>query len=81
MWTGEQAKTNSFTITFWWESEGDNRDRQLGNPVSVWIGKNAKVLDKRRASEVIKELVHQFPHLKEAEARHTQLQHAKWRAP
>jgi len=79
MLTGDRVKTNSFTVDYWWESENENRDRQLGNPVAVWVNQNAKVLDKKRATEVIKLVMEQFPYLMEVEARHSQLQSAKAR--
>lgn len=79
MWTGDRAKTMNYTVEYWWESASPDRDRQLGNPVASWVGQNAKVLDKKRAGEVIKLIVEQFPYLMEVEARHAQLQHAKWK--
>ena len=78
MLAGDRTKTNNFTIDWWWESETEGRDRQLGNPVATWIGQNARVLDKKRSTEVVKLIVEQFPYLQEVEARHSQLQHAKW---
>lgn len=79
MMTGDRAKTSNFTIDYWWESENPGRDMQLGNPVGTWVGKNARVLDKKPSVEVIKLLAEQFPYLVEIEARHVQLQHARWR--
>ena len=78
MQTGDRVKTNSYTIDYWWESETEGRDRQLGNPVATWVNQNAKVLDKKRSTEVVKLVVEQFPYLMEVEARHSQLQHARW---
>lgn len=78
MQTGDRVKTNSYTIDYWWESETEGRDRQLGNPVATWGNQNAKVLDKKRSTEVVKLIVEQFPYLMEVEARHSQLQHARW---
>lgn len=78
MQTGDRVKTNSYTIDYWWESETEGRDRQLGNPVATWVNQNAKVLDKKRSTEVVKLIVEQFPYLMEVEARHSQLQHARW---
>lgn len=78
MQTGDRVKTNSFTIDYWWESETEGRDRQLGNPVATWINQNARVLDKKRSTEVVKLIVEQFPYLMAVEARHSQLQHARW---
>lgn len=79
MMTGDRAKTNNFVIDYWWESENASRDMQLGKPVATWVGQNAKVLDKKPSTEVVKLLVEQFPYLMEIEARHFQLQHARWR--
>jgi len=77
MQSGDTTKTNVYTVHYWWDSEGHNRDRALGNPVGTWIGKNAKVLDKKDATEVVKLIKEQFPYLKEIEARHSQLMHAR----
>jgi hypothetical protein len=79
MLAGDRTKTNSFTIDWWWESETEGRDRQLGNPVATWIGQNARVLDKKRSPEVVKLIVEQFPYLVEVEARHCQFQCARWK--
>ena len=79
MLAGDQTKTHSYTISWWWESETEGRDRQLGNPVASWIGQNTRVLDKKRSPEVVKLIVEQFPYLMEVEARHAQQQHAKWK--
>lgn len=79
MLAGDRTKTNNFTIDYWWEAENPNRDRQLGNPVATWVGKNAKVLDKKQSVEVVKLLVEQFPYLQELEVRHAQFQAARWK--
>lgn len=79
MMTGDRAKTNNFTIDYWWETENPSRDMQLGKPVATWVGQNAKVLDRKRSGEVMKLLIEQFPYLMEIEVRHVQLQHARWR--
>jgi hypothetical protein len=50
---------------------------QIGGRVGTWIGQNAKVLDKKRATEVVKLLAEQFPDISIFEARHVQLQHAR----
>lgn len=78
MLAGDRVKTINFTIDYWWEAENANRDRQLGNPVATWVGQNARVLDKKRSPEVVQLVVEQFPYLVEVEARHSQLQHARW---
>lgn len=80
MLAGDRTKTTNFTIDYWWEADNPTRDCQLGNPVATWVGQNARVLDKKRAPEVIRLLTEQFPYLKEIEARHAQLQSARWRA-
>lgn len=77
MLTGDTSKTASYKIDYWWPSAGP-RDMQLGGAVGTWIGRNAKVLDKQRSSEVVKLISEQFPHLELVEARHSQLQHARW---
>jgi len=77
MQSGDTVKTNNFTIHYWWESEGHNRDRALGNPVATWVGKNSKVLDKKESTEVLKLIHEQFPYLKGLEVRHAQLMHAR----
>lgn len=80
MLTGDRAKTTNYVVDYWFETENPSRDRQLGNPVGAWIGQNARALDKKRSDEVVKLIAEQFPYLKEIEARHAQLQHARWRA-
>jgi hypothetical protein len=77
MQSGDTVRTNVYTIHFWWDSEGNHRDKFLGNPVATWVGKNAKVLDKKESVEVVKLIHEQFPYLKEIEARHAQLMHAR----
>lgn len=77
MQSGETVKTSAYTIHYWWESEGGNRDRALGNPVAVWVTKNQRVLDKKESTEVVKLIKEQFPYLLEIEARHMQLMHAR----
>lgn len=77
MLTGDTAKTTSFKIEYWWPTEGA-RDMQFGGKVGTWIGQNAKALDKKRAGEVVKLIQEQFPYLEIIEARHAQLQHARW---
>lgn len=79
MLTGDRAKTTNYTIDYWWETENPTRDMHLGNPVGAWVGQNARGLDKKRSSDVLKLLVEQFPYLMEIEVRHAQLQHARWR--
>lgn len=77
MLIGDTAKTTSYKIDYWWPSEGV-RDMKVGGAVGTWIGQNAKVLDKKRASEVVQLVREQFPHLDIIEARHAQLQNARW---
>ena len=79
MLAGDRAKTTNYTIDYWWNAENASRDLQLGNPVASWIGQNGRALDKKRAPEVVQLLVEQFPYLEEVEARHVQMQHARWR--
>jgi hypothetical protein len=79
MMAGDRVKTVNWTIDYWWQSDSAPRDLQLGNPVATWINQNGRVLDKKRGPEVIKLLTEQFPYLLEVEARHFQLQHARWR--
>lgn len=79
MQTGDRVKTNNYTIDYWFETVSPSRDRQLGNPVASWVGQNSKVLDKKRSDEVVKLIAEEFPYLQEIEARHVQLQHAKWK--
>lgn len=79
MLAGDRVKTVNWTIDYWWQSESATRDLQLGNPVATWINQNGRVLDKKRGMEVIKLLTEQFPYLLEVEARHFQLQNARWR--
>ena len=78
MLAGDRSKTNNYTIDYWWMAETHGRDLAMGNPVATWIGQNSRVLDKKRATEVIQLLAEQFPYLQAVEARHTQLQSARW---
>lgn len=80
MLAGDHTKTTVYKFIYWWESEGDLKDMKLGGVVSAWIHQNEKVLNKKRATEVLKLLVEQFPWLKECEAQHTQLRWARWAA-
>lgn len=74
---GDRVKTMNYTLEFWWESETENRDRTLGNSVAAWIVQNQRVLDKKRAIDVVKLLKEQFPFLVQVTARHAQLQSAR----
>lgn len=78
MLAGDTSKTTSYKIDYWWLSDGHNRDMHTGGKVGTWIGQNAKVLDKKRATEVVQLVREQFPDLEIIEARHAQLQHARW---
>lgn len=75
--SGDTGKTNSYKIDYWWPCEGV-RDMKLSGQVASWINQNAKALDKRRAPEVVKLIQEQFPYLDVIEARHSQLQYARW---
>lgn len=77
MQAGDKIKTMNYTLTFWWDSEGENRDLKLGGAVGTWIAQNQKVLDKKRSGEVVKLLHEQFPYLQAVEAQHVQLQWAR----
>ena len=77
MLAGDSTKTTSYKIDYWWPTEGTNRDMQIGGRVGTWIGQNSKVLDKKRATEVVQLLAEQFPDISIFEARHVQLQHAR----
>jgi hypothetical protein len=79
MLSGDITKTSNYTISYWWEASSDSHDRKLGGDVGLWIGKNSRALDKQRAGDVLKTLAEQFPYLTEAEAKHVQLQSARWR--
>lgn len=78
MLAGDKIKTTTYTFEVWWESEGTNRDNMLGGQVNTWIAQNEKVLNKRRATEVVKLIAEQFPWLKQIDAQHVQLQWGRW---
>jgi hypothetical protein len=80
MQAGERVRTNAFVLDYWWPSEGHVRDLTIGNTVAAWIAKNGKVLDKKRSDEALKLIREQFPELTAIEARHSQLQAARWQA-
>lgn len=77
MLAGDTTKTTSYRIDYWWPTEGA-RDMKVGGAVGTWIAQNSKVLDKKRACEVVKLIQEQFPYLELIEARHSQLHHARW---
>lgn len=77
MLAGDTAKTISYKIEYWWPTEG-GKDMAVAGRVGTWIGLNSKVLDKKRATEVVKLIQEQFPNLEIIEARHAQLNHARW---
>jgi hypothetical protein len=77
MLSGDKSKTMNYAVEYWWDSETENRDRTLGNSVASWIGQNQRVLDKKRAVDVVKLLKEQFPFLVQVTARHAQLQSAR----
>jgi len=74
---GDRVKTLSYTFEFWWPSQGDNYDMKYGGRVGAWIAQNTKVLDKKRAVEVVKLVKEQFPELTQVDAMHVQLQWAR----
>lgn len=78
MLAGDTSKTMVYRIDYWWPSEGSARDMSIGGKVGTWIGQNAKVLDKKRATEVVQLVREQFPDLELIEARHAQLQSARY---
>lgn len=77
MHTGDKVKTMNYSLVYWWPTEGEVKDMKLGGAVGAWIAQNQKVLDKRRAPEVVKLLQEQFPYLTSIEAQHVQLHWAK----
>lgn len=78
MQAGERVRTNVYVLDYWWPSQGHVKDLSIGNSVAAWIAKNAKVLDKKRSDEALKLIREQFPELAAIEARHAQLQAARW---
>jgi hypothetical protein len=77
MQAGDRVKTMNYSLEYWWPSEGENRDRKLGNDVGAWVAQNQKVLDKKRATSVVQLIQEQFPYLTAIDARHVQLQWAR----
>lgn len=77
MLAGDRVKTMNYSLEYWWPSEGDARDMKLGGAIGSWVAQNQKVLDKRRATEVVQLVKEQFPYLQSIDARHVQLQWAR----
>ena len=77
MLAGDRVKTMSYTLEYWWPSQGTNFDASYGGKVGAWIAQNQKVLDKKRAIEVAKLIKEQFPDLAQIDAKHVQLQWAR----
>jgi hypothetical protein len=69
MLAGSSSKTQNYTITAWWPTEGDRRDFAFFAKVGGWVGQNAKVLDKKSCVDCVRLLSEQFPELTAIEAR------------
>jgi hypothetical protein len=67
---GGQTKTDTHVVTYWWPSEGDNRDFRNGSDVGVWLGKQ-RALNKKSEADVCKAVMEQFPFLTQCESRDT----------
>jgi hypothetical protein len=78
MLAGDSAKTTSYRFEYYWPTAGDGQDMKIGGRVGTWIGQNCKVLDKKRATEVVKLIAEHFPELTVIDARHVQLQYARY---
>jgi hypothetical protein len=80
MLAGSAGKTSNYKISFFWPTVGDKADFVMASQVGQWIGKNAKVLDKKLPCEVLKLVLEQFPTLQEIDAIHFNGPLARYRA-
>jgi hypothetical protein len=68
MLAGGRGRTNNWTFTFYWPTEGDRQDFAFRGRVGKWLGENARVLDKKSATECVKQVAAEFPELSSVEA-------------
>ena len=77
LWTGGTAKTMNYRFTFYFPAEG-SRDFSRSAEVGSWVGKNAKVLDKKSAAECCKLIADEFEWLLCIDAMHHNGPVARW---
>lgn len=63
MLAGGKGKTNNFNVTYYWPTEGDHRDFAVHGKVGTWLSQNARVLDKKSATQCARLLADEFPQL------------------
>ncbi len=77
LWTGGTAKTMNYRFVFYFPEEG-SRDFSRNAEVGTWVGKNAKVLDKKSATDCCKLIADEFPWLLWIDAIHHNGPVARW---
>lgn len=78
MLAGSESKTMNHRLYCYWPTEGDRRDFAAYGRVGAWIGSNARVLDKKSATECARLVAEQFPELTIVEVRDHQGRLARW---
>lgn len=78
MLTGYLQKTQNYTVSVYWPTEGDKRDFSFQHEIGSWLVKNAKVLDKKTGPEAIRIIRDQFPGLHLIELRDFANRLARW---
>ena len=58
---GGYYKLDGHQITAYWDTLGEGRDFGYWSQVGTWIGKNNKVLNKKRDHEICQLVAEQFP--------------------
>lgn len=76
--SGCHIRTSVHRIDCYWESLGDARDFKLFSDIGLWIGKNEKVLDKKREAEVVRLVADQFPQVTLCHSRDDHGRLARW---
>jgi hypothetical protein len=72
MLAGCQCKTQNYTVHAYWPTLGDRRDFSMYCEVGQWIGKNAKVLDKKSAVDCLRLIREQFTDLQLVDVKDSQ---------
>lgn len=77
--SGCHVRTSVHRIDCYWETLGDARDFKYFSDIGLWVGKNERVLDKKRETEVVKMLADQFPSLTAITSRDDHGRLARWK--
>lgn len=80
MEAGCNVRTMVHRIDCYWETLGDARDFKMSSEIGLWVGKNEKVLDKKRETDVVQLLHEQFPGLRFIASRDDHGRLARWQA-